>query len=421
MATRNNSLKEFVDNLNLPDSPGVYFFRDGDTAQDPLGNIVYIGKATSLRSRVKSYFNPDLINTRGLRLVNMILAAKTVTYEETDSVLEALLLENRLIKQHQPVFNSKEKDNKTYSCIVITKENYPRVLSMRIREFEKRFTDNEIDAVYGPFISAQQAREILRLIRKVIPFRDRCEEGQDKPCFNAQLGLCPGCCVGRISREEYKKNIRNIKNIFAGRKNEIKKSLEQDMKRYAKEEKFELAAQARNSAWALDHINDVSLIANDELTDFKNKAYRIEAYDVAHISGTSRVGVMVVVTGGRKDTDEYKKFKLDEKVNDDYAGIREMLIRRFAHKDWGMPDLIVFDGGEAQKHTGDVVLAELGVLVQTCSVVKDDRHKAKDILGNKKVLEDQQLRKAILLANGEAHRFAISYHRKTRAKRLLAK
>ena len=144
-----------------------------------------------------------------------------------------------------------------------------------------------------------------------------------------------------------------------------------------KKENFEMAAKMRNTLWALDHIRDVSLIKDEEIVDFKGKDFRIEAYDVAHMSGTARVGVMTVVTGGKKDIAEYRKFKLVENVNDDYAGIVELMKRRFKHTEWPTPDLVVFDGGEGQKNIGEKVLASMNILVATCSVVKDDKHKAR--------------------------------------------
>lgn len=412
----NQKLKEYINDLNLPDSPGVYFFRDNDKSKDKLGNILYIGKATSLRSRVKSYMSHDIAEKRGFKIVNMILAATDVTFQKTETVLEALLLENKLIKEHKPTFNTRDKDDKTFTCIVITKEDYPRVLAMRIRDYEKNFSKKDVNIVYGPFTDAYQTRNILKIIRKVFPFRDKCELGQSKPCFNAQIGLCPGTCIGKITKNEYKKNIKNIKRIFAGKRNEIIKTLKIDMDRYAKEEKFELAAKARNSLWAFDHINDVALIQNEDVLEFKTGGYRIEAYDIAHISGTNRVGVMTVVIDGRKVPSEYKKFKLSENINDDYKGIEDILKRRMKHREWGMPDLIVFDGGEGQKNIGDKTLAELGIIVHTCSVVKDNRHKAKDILGDIRVVGNENIKKNILLANAEAHRFAINYHKNLREK-----
>ncbi len=395
--------RQDLEKCGLPDTPGVYFFRDTE------GNILYIGKATSLRDRVRSYFNPDLMKSRGLRLVSMVTAAHTVTHQITESVLEALLLESKLIKDNVPPYNAKEKDNRSFTCVVITKEEFPRVLVMRTREYEKRFTKKDTLAVYGPFASLTQLRDAMKIIRRMFPYRDKCEVNQGKPCFNAQLKLCPGVCYGAVTKEEYKRHISNIQKLFEGKKTELKKDLEKQMKEYAKKHAFEKAAQVRNTLFALDHIKDISLIKDDEIVSFKDSAFRIEGYDVAHISGTDRVGVMTVIEGKEKMTDEYRKFKLPERTNDDYAGLREIMLRRFGHKEWRYPDLIVIDGGVGHKQTAEKILAGLGLLIPIVSVVKDERHKPKDILGA--ALHVDNHKKEILLVNSEAHRFAIGYHK----------
>ncbi len=442
--------KKIIDKIEMPDTPGVYFFYDDEK------NIIYIGKATNLKDRTKSYFSPDLKNTRGLKIVNMVLAAEDITFIKTGSVLEALLLENTLIKKHQPIFNTKEKDDKSYNCVVITKEDYPRVLIMRTRDYEKRFLKDssleKIDKVYGPFTNGNQIKDAVKIIRRIFPYRDRCEVGvdvlRDKPCFNAQIKLCPGVCCGRITISEYKNNIKHIKDMFEGKRETIKKDLEKEMKQAAKEEKFERAGVIRNTIWALDHIRDVSLIKDDndeglnkenndalksKLKINKDSNFRIEAFDVAHISGTDRVGVMTVVTDGKKEISEYKKFKLIEDINDDYMGIVEMLRRRLKHMEWGMPDLIVIDGGVGQKNMAERLIAQLNMSIRVVSVVKDDKHKARDILGIESVLGEkldskkdllqkenklvnQKLKESIILANHEAHRFAIKYHKELRGK-----
>ncbi len=400
--------RQDLEKVGLPDNPGVYFFRDSD------GNILYIGKATSLRDRVRSYFNPDLMKARGLRLVSMVTAADTVTFQSTNSVLEALLLESRLIKEHTPPYNAREKDNKSFTCVVITKEEFPRVLIMRIRDFEKRFDKKDIQKVYGPFASLRQLREAMKIIRRMFPYHDKCEAGQGKPCFNAQLKLCPGVCTGLVTKEEYKRHIDNIRKLFEGKRTELKKDLEQQMKEFAKKQEFEKAAQVRNTLFALDHIKDINLIQDEEILSFKDAAFRIEAYDVAHISGSDRVGVMTVIEGKEKCKESYRRFKLPEKTNDDYEGLREIMLRRFNHKEWRYPDLIVIDGGKAHKDTAQRVLAMLGLSIPIVSVVKDERHKPKDILGDKVHVDNHK--KEILLANAEAHRFAIGYHKVLRNK-----
>lgn len=457
--------KKIIEKIEMPDTPGVYVFRDGENEKgkdglsidkneqgEIVGNVIYIGKATNLKDRTKSYFSPDIQNARGLKIVNMVLAAENVTFIKTDSVLEALLLENTLIKKHQPMFNTKEKDDKSYNCVVITKEEYPRVLIMRTRDYEKRFlTDSsleKIDKVYGPFTNGNQIKDAVKIIRKIFPFRDRCEVATDvlraKPCFNAQIGLCPGTCCGRITPTEYKNNIKHIKDMFEGKRETIKKDLEKEMKQAAKEEKFERAGIIRNTIWALDHIRDVSLIKDDNNEDMdeennnelksklkidKDKNFRIEAFDVAHISGSSRVGVMTVVIDGKKAISEYKKFKLIESVNDDYMGIVEMLRRRLKHAEWGMPDIIVIDGGVGQKNIAEKVISQMNMNIRVVSVVKDDKHKARDILGIENIIgskvdlkkkesktEFENFKNSIILANYEAHRFSIKYHKELREK-----
>ena len=405
--------KQDLANCGLPDTPGVYYFRDED------GAILYIGKATSLADRVKSYFNPDLVETRGLKLVNMVLAATTVTYEETGSVLEALLRESVLIKKHQPVFNSKEKDDKSFYSVVITKEDFPRVLMVRSRDLEKKFTKSGVRSVYGPFTSAVQLKDALKIVRKIFPFRDTCEVGgvEQKPCFNAQIGLCPGSCYGQISSTDYKKTIKNIESFFAGEKETIKKALIKDMESCAKKHEFEKAALLRNRLFSLDHIKDTSLIKDDLVSEYKNKRFRIEAFDIAHMSGSSRVGVMTVIEGGEKDRSSYRKFLLEEGVNDDYGGLTTLLKRRYAHTEWRMPDLIVVDGGEVHRVLAEKVVASLSLLIPVVSVVKDKAHKPKDILGNKVHVNNHK--KDILLGNAEAHRFAVTFHKEKRGKAFL--
>ena len=367
--------------------------------------------------RVKSYFNDDVINSRGLKVKTMVTIARTVTFQKTDSVLEALLLESILIKKYNPIYNTKEKDNKSFSCVVITKEKFPRVLITRIRDYEKSFSKKDTIAVYGPFSSRNQLTEVMKIIRRIFPYRDKCEPlqaGPVKKCFNAQIGLCPGVCIGAISEKDYKKNINNIRKFFEGKKESIKNNLEKEMNDCAKKHLFEKAKEIRDRIFSLNNIRDTNLIKDEEILSFKDKDFRIEGYDVAHISGTSRVGVMTVLEGKEKNKNEYRKFRLEEKINDDYAGLRELLSRRLKHNEWRMPDLIVFDGGIAQKNVGEKVIAEAGLYIPCVSVVKDERHKPKDILGDKVFVD--KYKKEILLVNNEAHRFSISYHRQLRTK-----
>ena len=481
----------------LPDTPGVYFFL-GEERSHPFsvlpsgrrgGNaILYIGKATSLRDRVRSYFLPDILAMRGPKIVRMMELATTVKWQSTDSVLEALLLESYLIKQHQPPYNTDEKDDKSYLYVVITKEKFPRVLLMRGRDLHlsgplpsddggvfrarsegcsgevsksERYTPQppptppqlmrggaQYKYTFGPFPQGGALKEALKMVRRIFPYRDTCMptptspqpgpragEGA-KPCFNAQIGLCPGVCAGTMSAREYAKTINHIRLFFEGKKKALVKKLEQEIKESAKQMAFERAHELKKTLFALGHIRDVALLKRDtasgggsmhrvsgkastELTDdtrSSSHGFRIEAYDAAHLAGQETVGVMTVVTDGVVDKAEYRKFTLHTE-NDDIASLREMLSRRLGHAEWRMPDMIVVDGGLPQMKVATELTRAVGLHIPIVAVLKDERHKPKDLLGMAEVVASA--REAILLANGEAHRFAIAFHRKTRARKFL--
>ncbi len=392
----------------LPQSPGVYIFRGQKRT------ILYIGKATSLHTRVQSYFRSDLMATRGPIIVGMVEVVRTVDFIETDSVLEALILEAHLIKKHQPPYNTKEKSNKSFNYVIITKEEFPRVITMRGRELEVE--ESRIKYSFGPFPQGSVLRSAFSIVRKIFPFCDKCKPNIGKPCFYAQIGLCPGVCAGVMSRTEYAKTIQRIKLFFEGKKPALLRSLEKDMKRSAKELKFEDASHIKRTIFALNHIQDVALLKhnfNPERATLSG-TFRIEAYDVAHISGTNVVGVMVVLEDGEVKKSDYRKFKIKASTNDDNASLREVLSRRFGHPEWPMPNLIVVDGGKAQVNTAEKVLAEVGLIIPVVGVVKDEHHRAREIIGDKKARTTHE--RSILLANSEAHRFAITYHRTLRGK-----
>ncbi len=412
----------------LPDEPGIYFFKKGK-------DILYVGKATSLRDRVRSYFSRDLIDTRGPFLVKMIEEATNIDYVKTHSVLEALILEAHTIKTHQPVYNTKEKDNRSYNFVVITDEEFPRVIIKRGRELSMGVSsDYQARFIAGPFPHGEQLREALKIVRKIFPFRDKCvpfnvadksktktQNNIPRPCFNRQIGLCPGVCTGEVTVKQYEKTIKNIELFFSGKIEQVKKNLEKDMKLCAREKEFESAEKIKRTLFSLNHIRDVSLIKAEltpEMAHQKGLPFRIEAYDIAHISGTSTVGVMVVIEGGEIEKKEYRKFKIqgDEKgiTIDDTKNLSEVLRRRLGHLSWRLPDLIVIDGGEAQVNVAKAVLSEKGFDIEIVSVVKDEKHKPKDFIGKKVTVNTWS--REILLANSEAHRFAIAYHRVMRSK-----
>jgi len=388
----------------IPNTAGIYFFKKGK-------EILYIGKATSLRDRVKSYFNKDLLTTRGPLLMKMMDEATNVSFIKTDSVLEALILEANQIKKYQPIYNTQEKDNKSFNYVTFTKEDFPQIIVTRG------------SGTYGPFPHSRELKEALRIIRRIFPFRDNKCKLSGKPCFNAQIGLCPGVCAGRITKAEYKKTIRHLKLFFEGKKTQLVKSLEKDMKNLAKVHKFEEAEKIKKTIFALNHILDVSLLKQEASTQNREAVYRIEAYDIAHISGTNTVGVMTVIEDGEVNKNQYRKFKIREVLRgltseiDDTKHLKEVIRRRLGHLEWDLPNLIVVDGGTAQINAARSILIERGFNVEIVAVVKDERHKVREVIGLNKIQQGESLLKSILLANSEAHRFAIAYHRNIRGKR----
>ncbi|MBP9771569.1 MAG: GIY-YIG nuclease family protein, partial [Candidatus Pacebacteria bacterium] len=334
--------RQDLEKLNLPDAPGVYFFKRGRT-------VLYVGKATSLKSRVRSYFLPNAVESRGLKIPKMLVEATTVAYEQTDSVLEALIRESYLIKKYQPPYNAKEKSDTSFNYVVITDEAFPRLFTMRERDL--RTTGERIKYTFGPFPHGGQLKDALKIIRKIFPYRGKT----DAPLPHAkrrgstlyeEMGLVPKG-AGSLDPKEYGKTIRHLVLFFEGKKKELVRSLEKTMRAYAKERTFEAASEIKRQLFALQHINDVSLMKNSGLTD-PTKMFRIEAYDTAHTMGTDVVGVMTVVEGDAVAKNDYRMFTIKQATSgrfiNDTAALEELLTRRFGHPEWPYPKLIVVDG-----------------------------------------------------------------------------
>ena len=411
----------------LPNAPGVYVFKSGQ-------KILYIGKATSLRDRVKSYLSSRVLDTRSPLIAKMLSQFDAIDHIKTDSVLEALVLEANLIKKYQPEANIKEKDNKSFNFVVITKEDFPRVLVVRFRELLQTMARSSISSrsnlaglkvwySFGPFPNGSQLREAMKIVRKMFPYRDKCTPaifGQGrtlpklKPCFNRQIGLCPGVCTGEITQDEYQNQIQNIKLFFEGNKRRLIKNLEKQMKAFSYSQEYENANRIKKTLFTLNHIQDIALIKEERLQGSTLKSFRVESYDIAHLSGTNVAGAMTVIEDGEAKKSDYRKFKIKDKpgVNDTKA-LSEVLSRRLGHIEWRLPDLIVVDGGVAQKRVMEKILKQNRQSIPVVSVVKDEYHRSREIIGDKKWLKYER---EILLSNSEAHRFAIGFHKELRGK-----
>lgn len=434
--------REDLKKYDLPDCPGVYLFTKG---KGKAKKILYVGKATSLRDRVRSYFDDDLIATRGPRLVDMVTQADGLMHETTPTVLEALVRESALIREHNPHANAMGKDDKTFLYAVITDEVIPRVLAIRGKDIDFKKCRSgllKLKAIHGPFVSGYQLREALRLIRRIFPFYDtprpivaeagklgrRVDGGnkhlQAKVEFNRQIGQYPR----DMDRTAYLKSIRNVSLFLSGRVKALRTQLNRDMKAAVAAERFEDAATIRNQLFSLDHVQDVSLIKDEYRKE--DQGPRIEAYDTAHISGTNAIGVMTVVENGTPLKADYRTFRIrgtsgksggarsDQRMNNDIASLKEILSRRLGHPEWPLPKAFIVDGGKTHKKAAEEVLKEVGIGIPVVAVVKDERHRPREVLGGLRAgVSDADA----VLANSEAHRFSLALHRKARSRSLKPK
>ena len=376
----------------FPETPGVYLMRD------TRRTILYVGKASSLRHRVISYFQ----RPQEARIETMLSKLNEIEIQKTDSVIEALFLENELIKKHQPKYNVKLKDGKTFLGIFITKEEWPRIMPARTTQ---KLPEGEF---YGPFPSGGQVREALQILRKLFPFRVSCKPMSGKACFEYHLGMCPGVCTGKVTKEEYQKTIRHIKLFLKGHKKDIIRDIEKQMKQAAKDMNFEKAARFRDQIASLQHIHDVALITEDNITHPEDIPARIEAYDISNISGAFAVGSMVVFEEGLINKNEYRKFKIKSVQGaNDVAMLQEVLERRFLN-DWPKPDLILIDGGKGQVNGAKQILAKRKLDIPVVGLAKGPDRKNDELITDEKLDVDKNL---LIRVRNEAHRFAINYYR----------
>jgi excinuclease ABC subunit C len=427
------------DYKKLPDAPGVYLMHDAD------GRVLYVGKAGNLRRRVSSYFE----RPHDVRIESLVRKITHIDFRQTDTALEALILEAELIKEITPPYNVREKDDKSFLYIEITREKFPRVLLVRgqsnARDVKSGARSGAVRR-WGPFTSASSVREALRILRRIFPWNTHDPEHIGtfaRPCFDAEIGLCPGTCVGAISHEEYLKTIERLKMFLDGKKKRLLAALEKDMAVASKRTDFEKAEKLRRQIFALKHIRDTALIADSDvlLVGGNKKAaaegvpaedYRIEGYDISNISGTSAVGSMVVFEGNEPNKSEYRKFKIRTIFTPNDVGmLTEMLERRFSRAaaggkrneanerhSWRLPDLILIDGGIAQANAAKKVLMRAGLKIPLVGIAKGPERKRNDILG---AVPKWTNKPTLIKVRNEAHRFAIGYHKAVRNRNFLAR
>lgn len=378
MAEKLKKIKEIV--KSAPKRPGVYFWLDKNK------KVLYVGRATSLRSRLGQYLQKGI----DARIAEMVSLVYGVRYEETETLLEAIILEATNIKKYWPKYNIVDRDDRSFIYVVIPKKDFTRPLIIRGHEL-KKFPSGKAQ-VFGPYQSFYLLQNALRLIRRIFPY-GTCQANSGRACFDYQIGLCPGACIGELSAREYKKNIDNISLLLKGERKRLLAKLKKDNPEQAK---------------ALQHLQDVSLLTRDE--DLKErKISRLEGYDISHHAGKESYGAMVVFENGEPNVSQYRLFKIkDAPAGDDERALLEVLLRRFKHPEWALPDLIMIDGGSPQISFLSRELSKLNISVQLVGISKFGGDKLVCTAKTKKEQRElaENIKPTLLKLREEAHRFA---------------
>jgi excinuclease ABC subunit C len=414
----------------FPDRPGVYLMHD------ETGDVLYVGKAKSLRKRVASYFRrTGYASPRLRKLVDSVSDISTI---RTESEAEALITEAKLIKKYQPFFNVELKMGERYPYIKITRERFPRIVITRHRE--------EDGGTYlGPFTRVTEIRRLLRLVERYFPLRScsrNLDEGpyEARPCMRHALGRCLAPCAGRCTESEYGERIADILLLLKGNTSHLVERLRSRMERASQALAFEEAARYRDTIRALwiyrGQRNNASeqgdldwstwsvLRRVQEVLHLDTIPWRIDGFDISHFSGRETVGVVVVFEQGVPNPSLYRRFSVKSVEGvDDFRSIEEVVGRRYGRVLAGqepMPQLILIDGGPQQlvfakqaleaHHVEDVPLVALA-----------KREEELYLPGGMLPLRLDRNDPALLLlqrVRDEAHRFAVTSHRGKRNIRL---
>ena len=420
----------------ISNTPGVYQFFDVDK------KLLYIGKAVDLKKRVSQYFaRPQ--DERISQMVQKIAEIKTI---ETDTNIEALILEANLINKYKPPFNVLLKDDKSFGGIFITDENFPLVFSARITD---QLPKGEW---FGPYVHGKELAQALKVLRRIFKWCDRPQDGNSKkqdtitkqitnsiilhsklilnskfenqkftkePCFYYHIGLCSGACVSAITRQEYNRQIKHLKMFLCGEKNKLIKTIENDMMKVSKLQNFEQAQGLKNELYGLKHIQESAFVVMGDSPITKSKSnIKIECYDVANIGNDAIVGGMVVLIGDKPDTSQYRQFKIKTiKHQNDVGAIKEMFVRRINHKNWMFPDLTVVDGGLGQVSAVRQILHQRSLVIPVIGITKGKSRNKNELIGDIAFVTSQKISLKILIqARDESHRFARRYYFKRRKK-----
>ena len=410
----------------FPDRPGVYLMRDEN------GEIIYVGKAKSLRKRVSSYFRHTHASPRLNKLVETIRDISTM---RTETEIEALILENRLIKLYQPFFNVDLKMNERYAYIKITAEKHPRIIVTRVKMDD--------GAVYiGPYVRVSEVRALLRLVERYLPLRScggaEAKPQNGRPCMKYSLGRCLAPCCGLCTENEYRDRVADVALLLQGHGAELVERLRKRMDKAARELKFEEAAHLRDTIRAIWRVsrqqNTIPEIPSGkdnfwEVLNSMQKTFhlpvlpwRIDGFDISHSAGNFTVGVAVVFEQGYPNPSLYRKFNIRTVEGiDDFRSMKETLTRRYKRCLEGqepLPQLILIDGGSVQLEFAMQALDDLGI--HNIPIISLAKEFEEVYMPNQKepvrLDHTDPVLRLLQHVRDESHRFAITSHRTRRGK-----
>ena len=433
------SIREVV--RGFPAGPGLYFMKDVDE------KVLYVGKAKNLRSRVSSYFQPgaNLAESRGPRIVEMISKTATVEYLQTESEVDAILQEARLIKDIGPPYNSNLKDAKTFPYLEITtRQAFPGV-------YITRNPQNSKSRLFGPFTNVKDLRAVMVVLQKIYRFRTCKLEIRDKddkrrffrPCLLYSIKQCSGPCGDRVSKDDYKLQIKDLVKFLQSKRSTVLRNLKKQMETASSDQDFEAAAMYRDRVRLIENLDKRGTVEGNvqpevfaaDPTEALTKLQSIlkspqpiriiEGFDIAHLAGSDTVGSMVQFIDGRPFKNGYRRFKIKTVDGiDDYACLKEVVARRYKRAMAGQelwPDVVLIDGGIGQLHAVEEIFEQMDAPTPNLvSIAK--KEEVIFIHGQDKPLKlpaNSAVRKLFQYVRDESHRFAQHYHHILRSKRVL--
>lgn len=444
MTARADKLKALLNKARkLPPVPGVYLMKDDK------GVVIYVGKASKLPNRVSSYFIPSA--DLGPRKQPMLDVVDDFDILECEGEWEALLTENRLIKDIHPRFNVLLTDDKTFPYLAITmRDDYPSVFITR-QPGDPQFKGAKI---LGPFTSVYALRESVQLLQRVFKFRTchmdiRADDPRKKffrPCLLYPIKQCTAPCGDKISKEQYREDINRFVRFLESKRSVMIREFKQDMLEASSHLGFEKAAILRDQIRALEKLDERGKVKQNwqpEAESFYSDPTKgmtslqktlkmdepircIECIDIAHLQGNETVGSKVCFVDGKPLKSEYRRYQIKTVPggNDDYASIREVVSRRYREAGQGnelYPDVIIIDGGIGQLHAAMEVFEQLDVKPpMVCSLAKkEELIYTQDRDDPIKLGRENPGLKVCQAIRDEAHRFAQHYHHILRRKKVI--